>query len=772
VRTLDRYLIREIVPPFLIALGVFTFILTVMPLLEAASHFLAKGVPLDTIALLLLLLLPQALGLTIPMAFLTGLLMALGRLSGDREAMAMLACGVSPLRLFRPVAIAAAGAGLLTLYVMVWLLPDFNQRYTNIAWRLLTERTDQEIKPGRFYQGFPGKVLYIQAASPAEGWAGVLVAETSHAGRPSVALAEHGQFFVNRDRQQVVLSLFNAAEYLPGTDERVYDMSRTTSTDPLVYAIAAADVFPPVAHGLPEMSIAELRAVIEAERKRGLSARPAYLWYQQMFSFPVACLVFALIGLPIGLHTRREGKLAGLVVGLAVVFLYYALMKVGESLAKGDMLPAIWQRWVPNLVLAPIGVLGLWWRARAGVHGGEGLLSVLASLGRSALRKVGSGRTRPARAAKKKETSSSPRAWLGFRTLDRYVGGVYIRIAALAFLGLLALNYVAALLDMSGQVFKNEASIAMVGKYLWYSTPQFVTWLVPMVALVTVLSTIGGLTRTNELTVMRACGISLYRAAWPLVGFALIWSLVLFGVQETVLGRSNQQAEDIRNEIRTGAPVRRVTVDNNHWRAGSDGRLLYYLGYERGDTPKITGLSVFETSPHPFRLRTHVYAKDAVFRDGAWHGRDGWVQQFEGATASREAFTDRVLAIPGPDVLGVSRVETNTMTFGQLRRHIRTLAAGGFNVADQEVKLQGKIAFPLVAVVMTLLAIPFGVTTGRRGALYGVGLAIVLAFGYWLIAYLFVALGSAGLLPAVLAAWAPNILFLSGATFLILTVRT
>ena len=112
------------------------------------------------------------------------------------------------------------------------------------------------------------------------------------------------------------------------------------------------------------------------------------------------------------------------------------------------------------------------------------------------------------------------------------------------------------------------------------------------------------------------------------------------------------------------------------------------------------------------------------------------------------------------------------MTLSQLREHIRRLAAGGLSTADQEVKLHTKIAFPVVTLVMTLLGIPFGLTTGRRGAMYGIGLAIVLAFSYWLLAFFFVAAGSAGLLPAGLAAWATNILFLAVAGFLVLTVRT
>jgi lipopolysaccharide export LptBFGC system permease protein LptF len=112
------------------------------------------------------------------------------------------------------------------------------------------------------------------------------------------------------------------------------------------------------------------------------------------------------------------------------------------------------------------------------------------------------------------------------------------------------------------------------------------------------------------------------------------------------------------------------------------------------------------------------------------------------------------------------------MTYGQLKDYISRLETGGFNTTPYLVSLQRKVAFPFVTLVMTLLAVPFAVTTGRRGALYGVGVGIVLAISYWLMLSVFAAVGSGGLLPPVLAAWAPNLLFGAAALYMVLTVRT
>jgi lipopolysaccharide export LptBFGC system permease protein LptF len=112
------------------------------------------------------------------------------------------------------------------------------------------------------------------------------------------------------------------------------------------------------------------------------------------------------------------------------------------------------------------------------------------------------------------------------------------------------------------------------------------------------------------------------------------------------------------------------------------------------------------------------------------------------------------------------------MTIVQLRRYVQELAASGLNVIPQAVELHRKLAFPFVTFVMTLLAVPFGVSMGRRGTLYGIGLGIVLALSYWILSSVFVALGKGGLLTPVLAGWAPNIIVLGTACYLFLTVKT
>ena len=130
------------------------------------------------------------------------------------------------------------------------------------------------------------------------------------------------------------------------------------------------------------------------------------------------------------------------------------------------------------------------------------------------------------------------------------------------------------------------------------------------------------------------------------------------------------------------------------------------------------------------------------------------------------------MAIEPASYFATQTPEPRYMSYSQLRRFIERLRSSGFDVIEQQVALERKVSFPFVTLIMTLIAVPFAVTTGRHGAMYGIGVGIVLALAYWTTISVFAALGSGGLIAPPLAAWAPNLLFGAGAAYLLLTVRT
>jgi len=354
--------------------------------------------------------------------------------------------------------------------------------------------------------------------------------------------------------------------------------------------------------------------------------------------------------------------------------------------------------------------------------------------------------------------------------LDRYVSAIYLRVAGLAFLGLLGLFYISAFLDKSEKIFKGDATLGLVLSFLLYSTPQFIYYVIPLAVLLSVLVTFGLLARSSELTVMKACGISLYRIALPVVGMSLVGSLALFGLEQRVLAEANRKAETADRQIRGLAP-QNLNPLNRRWIVARDGS-IYHYGYFDSPRQTLTALSIHTPAAEGWGLSRTTHAATAEFRNGRWIGRRGWVRDYSTGAATYREFQEQPLPLEPPDYFGTGTPVAELMTVAELKKHIADLSDSGVNIIPLTVELQRKIAFPFVTVVMSLLAVPFGVTTGRRGALYGIGLGIVLALSYWIVLHVFLAIGGAGLLPPFLAGWSANIIVAGAAAYLFLNTKT
>ncbi len=794
LRTIDRYVIREVIPPFFLSLVIFTFLLEIPPVMRDLEMLVAKGVSWQVAGRIILTLIPQALGLTIPMALLTGLLIGLGRLSADRETVALLACGVSPRRLLRPVLLMASVAAAATVYVMVKAIPDANQTFREITFDVIAKRVENDIHPRVFFEDFPGWVIYARdEPSGGGGWKDILVANTSKRDATELFLAARGRLVLNRAERRVDLVLTDGTRYSTG---KPGETQTYRFPGELTMALNPEMVFrkTDLPRGLTEKTIAELQHDMQTKLagQPPLSPHPEIIMIEQKFSVPVACFVFAIIGLALGLSVARDGKMGGFVIGVGVIFAYYVVMYLAEAQAQGhyraiehahglgtaSFAVAHLARWWPNILLGLFGVGALIWRDRFSSRAMP--MSVPVIVPRLPARWTTSTTETAGRAGSGVEARPPrknvivvvrvPRVRLPtVGILDQYVSRIYLRIVALGFLALMGLFYISTFIDASDKLFKGTATGNTVMQLLAYRTPQFVYFVIPIAALLSVLVTFGMLSRTSELTVMKACGISLYRIAAPIIVLSLLFSAALFSLDQEILARANRRATALDDQIRD-RPPKTFNPLNRRWMIGRDGSIYHYGGFDsRHDT--LNSLTVYRLVPGAWKLASQTYASAAEYR-GSWTARTGWTQEFSVSPPTWRAFAQQTIPLEKPEYFKTEDPDAELMTVAQLRRSVKDLSATGANVVAQEVDLHRKIAFPFVTFVMTLLAVPFGVTTGRRGALYGIGLGIVLALSYWFVMSVFVAVGKAGLLPAVLAAWTPNIIVSASAIYLLLTAKT
>jgi len=780
LRTLDRYLLRELLAPFTIALLMLTFALEIPPIIQQGEGLIAKGVAWGIVARVLVTLVPQALGITIPMALLVGMLIALGRLSGDREIVALEACGVSLARLLRPLILFALLCTAATAYVMIVALPAANQAFREITFRVVTSMAESEVKPRVFFQNFPNVVIYAREVTPGLGWSDVVVADNSTPDDPKLYLARKGRVLIDAGKKTVQLVLEDGTSHSVKLNEP--DRYQLLQFQQTVITVDPNSVFPregPV-KGDREMTIAELKArMAELERAHTFPHNQIMEW-QKKFSIPAACLVFTAIALGLGVSNRRDGKLASFVLGIAVVFVYYLVMYGAEAVAKAEILPgwfAWFAMWLPNIVVAVWGLLAI----KRRMSGPDRPLQIALPLNawRFRLRDRGAaGSTGAARRGGRVRVVIRIPAHFAIprpSILDWYVLKQAARVSMLAGVSLLGLFYISTFIDLSDHLFKGRTTGMTIARYLWYETPQYAYYVIPLAVLIGVLVTIGSLTKNAELTVMRACGISLYRTATPLLLLAVIGSGALLGLEERVLAFSNRRADTINDAIRGRFP--KTYSLNRQWIAATNGNIYQYVYFDSGHN-RLNGLSIYEFGKDPSTLVRRSYFSEATFKGDreakglvAWQGGPGWLREFS-PKMHYASFNGGTVILEGPGYFGTERPDAEQMSYGQLREHVARLRASGFNVVPYLVELHRKLAFPFVTLIMALIAVPFAVTTGKRGAMYGIGVGIVLAMVYWIAISVFGAIGAGGVMSPVLAAWAPNILFGSVALYLLFTVRT
>jgi len=789
-RILDRYVARQVFAPFTLALAVFTFLLLMPPLSLMAEQLLAKGVPWLTVGFLMVTLLPQALAITIPIGFLLGLLVAFGRLSADSEWVALQACGVSLVRLLRPVGLIAVAAWAATSWVIIWAVPWGNMTWKEITFNILATWAETDVKPRVFFEGFPRLVLYVrEAPAGVPGWQDVFVAQTADGSQPVIHLARQGRMVVNRAERTVDMVLENGSTHQFATDEAGRQQYRISEFASNVIRLDPSVVFPGAgATKLDnEMTIAELRAWAAQLRAKGESDHNPVWTIHNKFAIPIACLVFALLGMSIGFSTARSGRLGSFVLGVGIVFVHWMVMYLGRNLAKGGAVPAWFASWLPDLVLGAVGVFLFARRMTAA----EGPLQVTLPFRRRADAAPGPAnglQASPApqrRAGERRAVVVVRVPHLGLprpRILDAYVSKLFARIFTLGFVSFLGIFYIATFIDLSEKLFKGHATIGMLGAFLWFKTPQFVYYVIPLATLIAALVVIGVLARSSELVVMKACGISLYRLAVPLMVSGAIASGGLFLIEEWLLGPANRQAEVLEAKIRD-RPSRFIDVLNRRWIVARNGAIYNYVYFD-ARAGELNGLTIFEFDRSRWHLARRTFAAQARVNPAgepadaehgrSWRGVDGWVRDFGGPGREPEwrPFRQQALALEPPDYFGSEQPDAERMSYTQLRGYVKELERSGFDVVRLTVDLQRKLSFPFITVVMTLIAIPFAVSTGRRGMLYGVGAGIALAMTYWITGNVFGAIGSAGLIAPLLAAWAPNLLFGTAAAYLLFTVRT
>ncbi|HTE88505.1 MAG TPA: LPS export ABC transporter permease LptF [Terriglobales bacterium] len=777
MRILTRYILREVTSHALIGVGVFTFVLFTRDLGRILELVVRNSAPLPSVAEIFFYTVPVALIYTIPMGVLVGILIGLSRLAADSEITAMRASGIGVWTFLRIVSIFAVVAWLLALVNGVYLAPRSQAALGRLQDRLKTSQASFEIQPRVFYEGFPQLVLYVQDVKSAQGaaiWKGVFIADISTPSAPRITLAQQG-ILVSEGTDTLHLHLSDGATH--ETDPKIpdqYQISTFKQTDIPILVPQAENKEDQASVPVAELGTRQLP--VEAGRVKKYMARWYWIEFHRRFALPTACLVLALVGIPLGLSSKKGGKSTGFVLTIVLVFAYYSLSLVGVSLARqGKVSPGLGV-WLANIVFLLAGAFLLWRAERKPLD-----IAPLRSLWhpfKAGLQEGGGILIRPSPPEDVFKRAAS--RWRVFSArfpmiLDDYVMQDFIAYLLMILATFLILILIFTLFELLGDILRNQISPLVVGEYLLSVSPYFLYNITPLAVLLAVLITFGLMQRSSEIIAIKATGISIYRIVLPVLVVASLLATGLFFFDQFYLPHANKRQDALRSLIK-GKPAQTYLNPERKWIFGQHSSIYYYRFFD-SERDQFANLSVFQFDPATFQLTHRVYAERAHWEGNLqrWVCEQGWERTLRGPAIENYRTFDvsTFAAINEPPVYFKKEVkQSSEMNYEELRRYIHDLQQSGFDVVRLKVQLQKKFAFPFIALVMAVLAVPFSLSTSKRGAITGVAVAVGIAVVYTVVSNLFEAMGNVSQLPPILAAWSPDLIFGLAGGYLILKVPT
>jgi len=775
----DRYIYKELTPPFFLGLLITTFVFLMNEILLLSEIFITKGVSLKTTFNILIYILPSIVAFTLPMAVLMGVLGGLSRLSSDWEIMAFKTLGISYKRLLRPVLIFSFGGWLFTSFLTLYIAPRSNYKWIQTLSHSVLAKVQLEIKPREFNETIPNAVIFIQDITQDKNWKNIFIYFSDPPEEPRAILAKKGKLSFYPKEKRAILELSDGALHsYPRSNSEKYSV---TSFKQLEEEINIESLFYSLSHKkrVREKDIKELIDDIQIIKNElanvdKSSMASQVLWQKnkdfishlieihKKFSIPFACLIFAFVALPLGASTRKGGRTSGFTISLGIILVYYVLITAGEKMSMDGKISPLFGMWGPNILLALVGI----YLFRKSLKESK-FFSRFSRL----LKRKDKG---PIILKKRRYSWRWPRLSLRFpNILDRYITRKYLVIFFLVFLALLSISVIITFFERIDNVYEHDKSIVLLLEFIRYNIPEFVHYILPVSALMATLLCLGLLTKSNEITAMKASGISLYRIVLPLIllgGIASFFSLYL---QENVFPYANKKAEEIWNKI-NDVPPRSYSHLDRRWVMGKEKNRIYYYNYFDPEASVFSQLYIYDIDISSWSFKKRIYSGKGVLRGKNLTLINCWFREFVDRKPIKfesKKEMDLVLVEERSYFLKEWK-EPDQMSYGELRNYIEDIEERGFETVKFKVDLNYKISFPLASLIMTLIGIPFAFSMGKRGTLVGIGLSIVIAMIYWGTIGIFKSLGYLNYLNAYLAAWGPNLIFGLIGLYLIFTLRT
>ena len=660
------------------------------------------------------------------------------------------------------------------------LTPLAIRRSTDIVNQLLQGQVSAAIEPRVFNENFPNRILYVGdvGTGPVCKWRPVFIADITppeqrvsgmreKAEGPMITVARGAIAISDPKNNRIQLTLYDYCSHEMGKDRVANDSCAPISTQVL-------DAAPP-AHKTPPTSAMNTRELLRYPRS-GEDWTEVRIELFRRFALPVACIALALVGIPLGIATRKGGKSAGYVIALFLSFFCYHLSSLTLiGFAKQRTLSVPLAVWLPDAAFFLAGIVFLYRMERPGDR--DLLGSVTGGLARMG-----------AWLRRRKPEAAAPAARLPHwrlpvlpQIVDAYILTSFMFYLAVVLASLLSMILAYNFFELMGDWIRNKIPLMEMFSYLFFLTPELIYETLPFAILVAVLVHLGVLSKQNEITAFRACGVSLYRLAMPLLLAGTVFAGGLFAFEFYYVPGANLKQDAMRDEIK-GRPKQTYLRADHKWIMGHS-RIYYYEFFDHA-AGIMHGVDVFDMDPNTFRLKREIVAERGQWSPAlkTWVFENGWSCRYAGDSCSAyQSFSSE----PGgletrwhsdltepPDYFVTAAVQEKQMNFLRLDRYIRDLQERGFPTGKLQVQFYLKFALPLFALIMAMIAVPYGFLVGSRGAMAGIGVSLGIGVAYKGLGILFEKIGDVNLLPPTMAAWSPDVIFGLAGLYLLLRMRS
>jgi lipopolysaccharide export system permease protein len=356
---IDLYILKEILVPTGIGVGIFTFIFLVSKLFRITEMVVEKGIPVFYAIKIFLCLIPAFLVFVAPMSLLLGILTALTRLSADNEIIALKTSGIGLYRLSPPVIFLSLITFVFTSFLVFYAVPWGSRSFRETLFQVAGSQGKLDVKERIFTSPFGDLVIYVDKVSPSEKiLEGVMIYDERDPRINTAIIARRGYLTPDPQAQKLMLNLFDGSIH---SQEVMGDVYRTINFNTYQFTIYLKEEMEKERRRTQvrmlekEMSIHDLREKIRGLRERGVNVRPQLVELHFKFAMPFGALIFGLVGLPLGVQRTQSGKSWGFALCAVVFLLYYVLYCLGKDLGAVGIISPVLAAWLPNIIF---GVLG------------------------------------------------------------------------------------------------------------------------------------------------------------------------------------------------------------------------------------------------------------------------------------------------------------------------------------------------------------------------------------------------------------------------------